>query len=107
MFLAQVTGHVVATQKVASMVGSKLLVVEPLRLDEAARDRLKGTGRTLVAVDSLGAGAGEIVLVCQGSSARLTPETGELPIDAVVIGIVDSVGIGDRTVFESGKEIAR
>ena len=107
MFLAQVTGCVVATQKVASMVGSKLLVVEPLRLDEESRTRLRGTGRTLVAVDSLGAGPGEVVLICQGSSARLTPETGDLPIDTVVIGIVDSVGIGDRTVFESGTEIER
>ena len=107
MFLAQVTGHVVATQKLVSMVGSKLLVVEPLRLDETSRDCLRGTGRTLVVVDSLGAGAGEIVLVCQGSSARLTPETGTLPIDAVVIGIVDSVGIGERAVFKAGWEIAR
>ena len=106
MFLAQVTGHVVATQKVASMVGRKLLVVEPLRLDETARDRLKGTGRTMVVVDSLGTGIGQVVLVCQGSSARLTPETGNLPIDAVVIGIVDSVGIGDGTVFQTGREIA-
>ena len=107
MFLAQVTGHVVATQKVAAMTGQKLLVVEPLRLDESSRNRLKGTGRTLVAVDSLGAGSGEIVLVCQGSSARMTPETKELPIDAVVIGIVDSVGIGDRTIFQSGMEVTR
>jgi microcompartment protein CcmK/EutM len=102
MFLAQVTGHVIATQKVASMVGKKLLVVEPLRLDESARDRLKGTGRTIVAVDSLGAGAGEVVLVCQGSSARLTDETSDLPIDAVVIGIVDCVRIGEQNVFRSG-----
>jgi len=107
MFLAQVTGHVVATQKVLSLVGHKLLVVEPLRLDEKTRDRLYGTGRTMVAVDSLGAGPGQVVLVCQGSSARLTPETGELPIDAVVIGIVDSVGVGDLMVFEPGKEISR
>ena len=107
MFLAQVTGHVVATQKVVSMVGKKLLVVEPLRLDEASRDRLRSTGRTLIAVDSLGAGPGEVVLVCQGSSARLTPETSDLPIDTVVIGIVDSVGIGERTVFQVGWEIER
>src|SRR5262245_34899634 len=101
MFLAQVTGHVVATQKIAAMVGKKLLVIEPLRLDEAHRDRLKGTGRALVAVDSLGAGAGELVLVCQGSSARLTPETSDLPIDAVVIGIVDSVRVGNHNVFQA------
>jgi microcompartment protein CcmK/EutM len=102
MFLAQVTGHVVATQKVAAMIGKKLLVIEPLRLDETQRDRFKSTGRTLVAVDSLGAGAGQMVLVCQGSSARLTPETGDLPIDAVVIGIVDSVRVGDHNIFHAG-----
>ena len=107
MLLAQVTGHVVATQKVASMTGKKLLIVEPLRLDEKSRDRLRGTGRTLIAVDSLGAGAGQVVLICQGSSARLTPETGELPIDAVVIGIVDSVGTGERTVFDASRGIAQ
>ena len=100
----------------------------PELVEESARDRrrqplefrvaLRRTRRDLDALHSMRggespgqarghAGAGEIVLVCQGSSARLTPETGELPIDAVVIGIVDSVGIGDRTVFESGREIAR
>ena len=107
MLLAQVTGNVVATQKVASMVGKKLLVVEPLRLDEKSRDRLRTTGRTMIVVDSLGAGAGEVVLICQGSSARLTPETGDLPVDAVVIGIVDRVGSGERTVFEAGTKIER
>jgi ethanolamine utilization protein EutN len=107
MFLAQVTGSVVATQKVAAMVGSKLLIIEPLQLDAPARSRLRGTGRTLIAVDSLGAGPGEVVLVCQGSSARLTPETRELPVDAVVIGIVDSVGVESRQVFAPGAEIVR
>ena len=107
MLLAQVTGHVVATQKVASMVGKKLLVVEPLRLDEKSHDRLRPTGRTLIAVDSLGAGPGEVVLLCQGSSARLTPETGDLPVDAAVIGIVDRVGTGERTVFEVGTKVER
>jgi ethanolamine utilization protein EutN len=101
MFLARVTGHVVATQKVPAMVGSKLLVVEPMRVDEAGGG-LGGTGRTLVAVDSLGAGRGEVVLICQGSSARLTPETMDLPIDAVVIGIVDSVRVGDSDIFSVG-----
>jgi ethanolamine utilization protein EutN len=87
------------------MIGQKLLVVEPVRLNEKQRDQLVGTGRTLVAVDALGTGPGELVLICQGSSARLTPETAELPIDAVVIGIVDSVGIGDRNIYESGEEV--
>ena len=72
MFLARVTGSVIATQKVASMTGHKLLTVEPYRVDEKQRDKLVPTGRTFVVVDSLGAGVGEMVLICQGSSARLT-----------------------------------
>ena len=101
MFLARVTGSVVATQKVASMTGQKLLVVEPYRLDDKGRDRLVPTGRTFVVVDTLGAGLGEMVLICQGSSARLTPETDKLPIDAVVIGLVDTVDIEGRAIFSS------
>jgi ethanolamine utilization protein EutN len=99
MFLARVTGSVVATQKVAAMTGHKLLTVEPYRLDESGRDRLVSTGRTFVVVDTLGAGLGELVLICQGSSARLTPETEKLPIDAVVIGLVDTVDIGGQVIF--------
>ena len=101
MFLARVTGVVVATQKVASMTGHKLLTVEPLRVDPQGRDRLIGTGRSFVAVDTVGAGEGEMVLICQGSSARFTPQTEKLPIDAAVIGIVDSVNVEGRTVFSA------
>src|SRR3954470_18179942 len=101
MFVARVTGSVVATQKVASMTGHKLLVVEPYRVDEEGRDRLLPPGRTFVVVDTLGAGLDELVLVCQGSSARLTPETEKLPIDAVVIGLVDCVDLGGRAIFSS------
>ena len=75
MFVAKVTGSLVATQKVDAMVGHKLLVVEPYRVDPADRNRLVTTGRTFVAVDTLGAGVGEYVLITQGSSARMTPET--------------------------------
>src|SRR5262249_4483388 len=91
MFLAKVTCPVVAPQKGASSAGPKLLTVEPLRVDPAGRDRLASTGRTFVVVDTVGAGLGELVLIVQGSSARLTPETEKLPVDAVIIGIVDSV----------------
>ena len=101
MFLARVTGTVVATQKVASMTGHKLLMVEPYRVEETSRDRLVPTGRTFVVVDTLGAGPGEMVLICQGSSARLTPETEKLPIDAVVIGLVDTVDVGGTIVFSN------
>ena len=99
MFVALVTGSVVATQKAESMKGHKLLVVEPYRLDDTSRDRLVSTGRTFIAVDTLGAGEGQFVLVTQGSSARLTPETKSRPIDAVVIVIIDSVRIDGQNIF--------
>jgi ethanolamine utilization protein EutN len=99
MFVAKVTGSVVATQKVDSMVGRKLLVVEPYRIDADSRGQLKTTGRTFVAVDTVGAGEGEFVLITQGSSARLTPETKNLPIDTVIVGIVDNVQVDGREVF--------
>jgi ethanolamine utilization protein EutN len=99
MFLARVTGHVVATQKIGSMVGHKLLIVEPFRVKQPDRDGLQTTGRSFVAVDTLGAGIGEMVLITQGSSARLTPETRDLPIDTVVVGIVDRVHVGSAMVY--------
>lgn len=99
MFVAKVTGSLVSTQKVDSMVGRKLLIVEPYRLDTETRKSLKTTGRTFVAVDTVGAGEGEFVLICQGSSARLTPETKNLPIDTVIIGIVDSVHVDQQCVY--------
>jgi microcompartment protein CcmK/EutM len=100
MFVAKVTGAVVATQKVDSMVGHKLLVVEPYRLDPETRRSLNTTGRTFVAVDTVGAGEGEFVLITQGSSARLTPETKNLPIDTVIVGIVDKVHVDQQCVFQ-------
>ena len=101
MFLARVTGMVVATQKVASMTGHKLLIVEPLRVDPQARDKLIGTGRSFVVVDTVGAGQGEMVLIVQGSSARLTPETEKLPVDATIIGIVDTVNVENQIVYSA------
>ena len=101
MFLAKVTGSVVATQKVASITGHKLLTVEPLRVEPDHRDRLVSTGRTFVVVDTVGAGEGETVLIVQGSSARLTPETEKLPVDCTIIGIVDTVNVGSSTIFSA------
>lgn len=100
MFLAKVTGTLVSTQKIESLRGQKLLVVEPYRLDTETRRKLVSAGRTFVAVDTLGVGVGDMVLITQGSSARLTPETKNLPIDTVVIGIVDSVEIEQTTIFD-------
>lgn len=101
MFLAKVTGSIVSTQKVASMVGQKLLIVEPMRVNDKDRGTLASTGRTFIAVDTVGAGEGEIVLIVQGSSARFTPETKPLPIDCAIIGLVDVVQVGDQLAYQS------
>ena len=77
----------------------KLLVVEPYRVDAKDRNKLETTGRTFIAVDSLGAGEGDFVLITQGSSARLTPETKNMPIDTVVVGIVDDVRVDTAKVY--------
>lgn len=99
MFVAKVTGSLVSTQKVKTMVGYKLLIVEPYRLEPKQRKSLTTTGRTFVAVDTLGAGEGEYVLITQGSSARLTAETKNMPIDCVVVGIVDQVHVDSHKVY--------
>ena len=104
MFVARVTGSLVSTQKVDAMVGHRLLMVEPYRLDPERRG-LKPVGRTFVAVDTVGAGEGEFVLITQGSSARMTPETKTLPIDTVVIGIIDSVHVGAVSVYDKESEL--
>ncbi len=99
MMIAKVTGSLVATQMVESMVGHKLMLVELYRLEPNARDSLVSSGRALVAVDTVGAGLGEMVLITQGSSARLTPETKNLPVDTVIVGILDTVHMGQQCVY--------
>ena len=103
MFLARVTGSVVATPKVESMTGRKLLTVDPVRVDTKDRNRLVSTGRTFVVVDAVGAGQGELVLIVQGSSARMAPELEKMPVDATIIGIVDTVNIENQTIFSARK----
>jgi microcompartment protein CcmK/EutM len=90
MFIAKVIGNVVSTQKNPKLLGMKLLLVQPYIAKEG---KLQVSGSSVVAVDSVGAGAGECVLFTQGSSARLTPATKDTPVDAVIVGIVDSVEI--------------
>ena len=103
MFIGRITGSLISTQKVESMVGQKLLIVEPLRVDEKDQSDLKPTGRTFIVVDTVGAGEGEVVLCVQGSSARFTPQTKQLPIDAAVIGIVDQVHVGSKSIFNANE----
>ena len=99
MFVAKVTGALVSTQKADALVGYKLMVVEPYRLESEKRESLATTGRTFIAVDLLGAGQGDFVLITQGSSARLTPETKNMPIDTVIVGIVDKVHVDSLCVY--------
>ena len=105
MFIARVTGHVVATAKDKTLNGQKLFVVEPLNVkyDEATNQpsSLGNTGRAIVALDVVGAGEGQLVLVVQGSSARMTEQTKNLPADAVIIGIVDSAQYGSKTFYQA------
>ena len=90
MFIAKVIGNVVSTQKIAKFRGMKLLLIQPYINREG---KLQVSGSSVVAVDSVGAGVGECVMFTQGSSARLTPTTKDAPVDAVIVGIVDSVEV--------------
>jgi len=102
MFLARVEGAVVATKKEASMSGRKLLLVRPQLVDDKDPTKFKAGQNTIVAVDTVGAGIGELVMFCQGSSARLAAGLRECPVDAVIIGIVDTVDVLGKVIY-SGK----
>jgi len=108
MFLARVTGTVVASVKDKTLNGQKLLVVEPLSIkyDDKTQSpaSLANTGRAIVAIDVVGCGEGQLVLVVQGSSARMTESTKNLPADAVVVGIVDSATYGGKTFYGNENE---
>jgi microcompartment protein CcmK/EutM len=96
MNLAKVVGTVVSSQKEASLTGLKFLLLE--QLDE----RRQPTKTSVVAVDSVGAGVGELVLYASGSSARQTQVTDKRPVDAVVMAIVDSWEIGGEEIYRKG-----
>src|SRR5262245_10564593 len=101
MFLARVEGSVVATKKDDNMSGRKLLLLRPQLVDDKDPTRFKPGVNTIVAVDSMGAGLGEMVLFCQGSSARLAPGLRDAPVDAVIIGIVDAVDVLGKQIYSA------
>ena len=101
MFLARVEGSVVATKKDPAMNGRKLLLLRPQLVDEKDSTRFRPGVNTIIAVDSVGAGVGEMVLFCQGSSARLAPNLRDAPVDAVIIGIVDSVDVLGKQIYNA------
>ncbi|MGK9477549.1 EutN/CcmL family microcompartment protein [Melioribacter sp. OK-6-Me] len=80
-------GTVWSTRKDENLVGAKFLIVRELNLD------LTPKTSTIIAVDSVGAGIGETVLVAQGSSARQTTFTKNKPVDAVIMAIVDKLDV--------------
>ena len=83
------------------MSGRKLLLLRPQLVDETDPTQFRQGKNTIVAVDSVGAGEGEMVLFCQGSSARLAPQMKSLPVDAVIIGIVDAVDVQGKQIFNA------
>lgn len=91
MILARVIGTVVSTRKDARLEGKKLLVVRQISPEGADESGY------VIAVDTVGSGAGETVLVCSGSSARMADQCKDRPVDAAIVGIVDVVRLdGDR-----------
>jgi ethanolamine utilization protein EutN len=101
MFLARVEGSVVATKKDPSLSGRKLLLLRPQLVDEKDPTKFRPGVNTIVALDSVGAGIGELVLFCHGSSARLAPDLKDTPVDAVIIGIVDTVDVLGKEVYNA------
>ncbi len=89
MILARVSGTVVATRKDPRLEGKKLLLLKPVSPDG------KPEAGYVVAVDSVGAGARELVLAVSGSSARMAEGCKDKPVDTVVVGIVDSVDLDE------------
>lgn len=89
MYLGKVIGTVVSTRKDDNLTGCKLLVVQRLT------EHMEPQGQAIIAVDTVGAGTGETVLLVQGSSARKALDYPDAPVDVTVVGIVDTVEISE------------
>ena len=100
MVIAKVIGEVVSSVKIDRLIGQKFLLVEIQNVtNDPQGSRIVPTSTTLVVNDPLGAGRDEIVLVVQGSSARMTDLTATIPTDGLIIGIVDSITLDANAVF--------
>ena len=82
MIIGKVVGSLFSTRKSEKLVGNKFMIVEPV-------ETMRGNGEHLVAIDIIGAGIGEYVLVAQGSAARIDCDMTRAPIDAAIVGISD------------------
>ena len=98
MLIGKVVGTVVSTNKEQELNGLKLLLVR------GADATGNATGPLVVAIDAVGAGLGEVVLYASGSSARQTKVTKDRPVDATIIGIVDTVNVENKTIFSARSE---
>lgn len=90
MYIAKVIGTVVATRKDENLVGSKLMVTQPLNID------LNPKGDAVIAVDTVGAGVGELVLNVRGSVGRFATGKMNAPIDAAIVAIIDEIDINKK-----------
>jgi len=97
MLIARVVGDVVSTMKDEKLSGRKLLIVREVSIENEL------VGKPIVAVDTVDAGEGDVVLVAQGSSARQTSSTKDTPTDAVIMAIVDSVEMEGKVTFRKGR----
>jgi len=104
MYLARVIGSVVSTKKEASMTGKKLLVLRPMLIDGDNPRAFKPGQNTIVAVDTVGAGKGDMVLFCQGSSARQAGDLKSIPVDAAITALIDAVEVQGHLLFQSGTD---
>ena len=98
MITARVVGTVVCTRKEEKLVGVTLLLVQPVDLED------KPKGGPLVAIDAVGAGEGELVLLVQGSSARQTGRTEGRPADCTIFAIVDTIEKDGKVVFKKSTD---
>ncbi|NLX62074.1 MAG: EutN/CcmL family microcompartment protein [Tissierellia bacterium] len=89
MKLGKVVGTVVATRKDEKLIGSKLMITQPLNMD------LKPIGEPLIAVDTVGAGIGEVIIYATGAASRNAARKHDAPIDAAIIGIVDNITLDE------------
>ena len=94
MYAAKVIGTVVCTKKDEKMNGLKMQIVQPVSLLT-----LQNEGKPVVAIDAVGAGISELVLVVGGSSARQTARTNNTPVDATIMAIIDFIDIDGKSVF--------
>jgi len=102
MFLATVIGQVVSTKKDEQMVGSKLLLLRPKLIDDKDPSKFKDGSNTIVAIDTVGAGEGDMVMFCQGSSARAAKGLKQIPVDAAITAIIDRVEVHGKTLYKGG-----